>query len=89
VRLLDVTKTGEQGLTIEKIKTTSKALSTEILEEEQGERYRIKVTYTLRRGARGRTSERITIRLNDGTAAFLQVPVYGTVDAGEGETPSS
>jgi hypothetical protein len=87
VHLLNVTKTGEQGFTIEKVKTTSKALSTEILEGEQGARYGIKVTYTPRRGAHGRIAERITILVNDGTAAFLEVPVYGTVDGNEDKPP--
>jgi hypothetical protein len=88
VRILNVSKTGEQGFTIEKAKTTSKALSTEIVEKKQGETYEIKVTYTPGRRARGRIAERITIHLDDGTAAFLQVPVYGTVDGDEEKAPS-
>ena len=81
-RDLRVTKTGRQDFTVEKVKATSSAITTEVHEEKKGARYRIKVTYTPAGEARGRIAERITIFVNDGKRDFLEVPIYGTMDQG-------
>jgi hypothetical protein len=85
-RNLNVSKTGEQGFTVQQVKATTEAIVTEICEEKEGERYRIRVTYTPGSEAQGRIAERITILLNDGKQAFLEVPLYGTVDEGVSKT---
>ena len=79
---LKVSKTGKQGFTVQQVKATTEAIATEIREEKEGERYRIRVTYTPGSEAQGRIAERITILLNDGKQTFLEVPLYGTVDEG-------
>lgn len=81
-RHLSLTKTGKQDFSVQKVKTTTTAIATEIIEEKGGARYRIKVTYTPGSEAKGRISERITIFVNDGEESFLEVPLYGTVDQG-------
>jgi len=85
-RHLIVSKTGKQGFTVKEVRATTEAIATEIREEKEAERYRILVTYTPGSEARGRVAERITILLNDGKEAFLEVPLYGTVDEGASKT---
>jgi hypothetical protein len=85
-RHLTVSKTGKQGFTVQEVKATTEAIVTEIHEEKEEERYRIRVTYTPGSEAQGRIAERITILLNDGKEAFLEVPLYGTVDEGAPKT---
>ena len=81
-RHLRVSKTGEQDFTVQEVKATTEAIATEIREEKEGERYRIQVTYTPGSEAKGRIAERITILVNDGKEAFLEVPLYGAADEG-------
>ena len=85
-RHLSVSKTGEQGFTVQGVKATTQAIATEIHEEKEGERYGIQVTYTPGKEIQGRIAERITILLNDGKEAFLEVPLYGTADEGTSKT---
>ncbi len=82
-RYLSLSKTGGKKFTVQKVKTTSKTIATEIHEEAKGERYRIKVTYGPASDARGGIAERITIFVNDGKESFLEVPVYGSVEAAD------
>jgi len=79
---LSVTRTGQRNFSIQKVGTTTKAITTEVIEERAGERYRIKVTYKAGSRTRGSVSERITIFVNDGEENLLEVPVYGTVGDG-------
>jgi hypothetical protein len=81
-RHLRVSRTGKQGFTVQDVKATTEAIATEIHEEKEGEHYRIQVTYTPDSDAQGRIAERITILLNDGKEAFLEVPLYGTAADG-------
>lgn len=83
---LRLSKTGEQDFTVQEIKATTDAIATEIRKEKEGERYRIQVTYTPGSEAQGRIAERITILLNDGKEALLEVPLYGTADEGVSKT---
>jgi hypothetical protein len=85
-RHLRVSKTGEKGFTVQQVKATTDAIATEIHEEKEGEHYRIQVTYTPGSKARGRIAERITILVNDGKTAFLEVPLYGTADESVSKT---
>jgi hypothetical protein len=85
-RHLEVSKTGKQDFTVERVKATSEAIATEIRQEKEGERYRIHVRYTPGSEAQGRIAERITILLNDGKETFLEVPLYATVDEGASKT---
>ncbi len=87
-RHLRVSKTGKQGFTVQKVKATTQAIATEIDEEKEGARYRIKVTYTPESEAQGRIAERITILVNDGKEVFLEVPLYGTVEKKGAEKPA-
>jgi hypothetical protein len=81
-RHLSLSKSGKQDFTVKEVKATTEAIATEIHEEKEGERYRIQVTYAPGTEARGRIAERITILVNDGKEAFLEVPLYGTIDEG-------
>lgn len=83
-RRLSVSKTAKQDFTIEKVKATTGAISTEIHEEKEGARYEIEVTYTPGPDVHGPVAERVTIFVNDGRERLLEVPLYGTV---EGEEP--
>ncbi len=85
-RYLQVSRTGKQDFTVQQVKATTEAIATEIREDKEGERYRVKVTYTPGSEAQGRIAERITILLNDGKKAFLEVPLYGTADEGTSKT---
>jgi hypothetical protein len=80
MRQLRVSKTGKQDFTVQKVKTTTEAIATEIHEEKEGARYRVKVIYTPGTEDKGRIAERITIFVNDGKEDFLEVPVYGTIE---------
>ncbi len=80
VRHLRVSKTGDRDFSVQKVKATSPAIVTEIHEEKEKARFRIKVTYNPAGEAAGRIAERITIRVNDGEDAFIEVPVYGMLE---------
>ncbi len=80
IRHLRVSKTADRDFTVQKVKATSGAIATEIHEEKEGTRFRIKVTYNPANEAGGRIAERITILVNDGQDGFLEVPVYGTME---------
>jgi hypothetical protein len=84
-RTLSLKKTGDQDFSVQKVKTTTEEITTEIIEKKKGSRYRIKVTYKPGNKTRGRIAERITIFMNGGEQGFLEVPLYGKVDEGAKE----
>ena len=84
-RTLSLKKTGDQDFSVQKVKTTTEEITTEIIEKKKGSRYRIKVTYKPGSQTTGRIAERITIFMNGGEQDFLEVPLYGKVDEGTKE----
>ncbi len=81
-RYLSLTKVGERGFSVSKVKATTGEIKTEIIEKKKGSSYQIKVSYKPGSKVTGRLSERITIFVDDGEQSFLEVPVYGTIEEG-------
>jgi len=78
-RQITLTKTGKDGFSVKEVKKDSDRLTCEIITEEEGERYRVQVTYDPGDQKKGRVSERLTIVTKNGEEETIQVPVYGSI----------
>jgi hypothetical protein len=64
---------------VDRVKATTDAITSEILPEKEGERYRIRVTYDPGEKTRGRFSERLTIYVGGEEEEVHEVPVHGNI----------
>jgi len=87
-RELTLTGTGGSSFSVEKVVPTVPNLSTSIVTEKEGERYRVLVTYDPASRAEGRISERLTVFVRSDNEEILEVPVYGTFQAKTSVPPS-
>jgi len=78
-RELTLTKTGKSNFSVQGVEASAKEITTEILTEQDGERYKIKVTYDPGDRTKGRIAERLTILVKNGEEETLEVPIYGTI----------
>ncbi len=77
----DITLTGKPGskFSVDRVSATTDAITSEILADAEGERYRVRVTYDPGTRTRGRVSEQVKIVVNGEEEETLQVPVYGNI----------
>ncbi len=79
-RILTLTKTGEKTFSIEKVKTIKKEISTEIVMEKEGERYKIRSIYDPGDKTTGKISDTMTIFIKAGDEEeVLALPVSGAI----------
>jgi len=71
--------TGDVAFSVDRVKATTDAITTEILPEKEGEVYRLRVTYDPGEKTQGRVSERLTIFVGGEKEEVLEVPVYGNI----------
>jgi hypothetical protein len=71
--------TGEEAFSVERVKATTEAITTEILPEQEGKAYRLRVTYDPGEKTKGRVSEKLTIFVGGGEEEVLELPVYGNI----------
>ncbi len=71
-------RTGDIPFSVEKVVSTNASLSASILEEKQGEKYGVSVTYQAGSAAEGRISERLRVFVKSDTEEILEVPVFGS-----------
>ena len=87
IREITLRGTGESGFSVDKVDATGDVITTEVLPENEGELYRIRVTYDPGDKTKGRVSERLTIHLGGGEEETLEVPVYGTIHQAPKKNP--
>jgi hypothetical protein len=77
----EITLSGKQGnaFTVDKVSASTDAMTTEILTDEEGARYRVRVTYDPGENTKGRVSERLTIVVKGREVETLAIPVYGNI----------
>jgi hypothetical protein len=77
----DITLRSTAGapFSVDRVKATSDAITSEILPEREGEVYRLRVTYDPGEKTQGRVSERLTIYVGGEEEEVLEVPVYGNI----------
>jgi len=78
-RELTLTKTGKSNFSIEGIEASAKEISTKVVTENEGEKYRIEVTYDPGDKTKGRIAEKLTILVKSAEEEKIEVPVYGTI----------
>ena len=78
-RDITLSGTGDAPFTVERIKATSDAITSELLPEKDGEVYRLRVTYDPGEKTQGRVSERLTIFVGGDEKEVLEVPIYGNI----------
>jgi len=71
--------TGDEPFSVDQVTATTDAITSQILPEEGGKTYRIRVTYNPGARTKGRVSERLTIFVGGKEKEVLEVPVYGTI----------
>ena len=71
--------TGDAAFSVDRVKATTDAITSEILPEKEGEVYRLRVTYDPGEKTQGRVSERLTIFVGGEEEEVLEVPVYGNI----------
>jgi hypothetical protein len=71
--------TGDAAFSVDRVKATTDAITSEILPEKEGEVYRLRVTYDPGEKTQGRVSERLTIFVGGKEEEVLEVPVYGNI----------
>jgi len=71
--------TGEVTFSVDRVKATTDAITSEILPEREGEVYLLRVTYDPGEKTKGRVSERLTIFVGGEVEEVLEVPVYGNI----------
>ena len=81
-RDITLSRTGDAAFSVDRVKATTDAITTEILPDREGEVYRLRVTYNSTdrtNKTRRRVSERLTIFVGGEEEEVLDVPVYGTI----------
>ena len=78
-RRLTITKTGQQGFRVLEVRKTTDRLTCEVVPEQEGERYRLEVTYRPGGQKPGRIAERLTIVTGNGREETIEVPVFGAL----------
>ena len=71
--------TGGAAFSVDRVKATTDAITSEILPEKEGEVYRLRVTYDPGEKTQGRVSERLTIFVGGEEEEVLEVPIYGNI----------
>jgi hypothetical protein len=71
--------TGGKAFSVDRVKATTDAITSEILPEKEGEVIRLRVTYDPGEKTQGRVSERLTIFVGGEEEEVLEVPVYGNI----------
>lgn len=78
-REITLRSAGNSSFSVDRVKATSDAITTEIVPEKEGEVYRLRVTYNAAEGIRRRVSERLTIYVGGEEEEVLEVPLHGMV----------
>jgi hypothetical protein len=73
--------TGDSAFSVKSVKATTEDISTQILSEQEGKLYRLRVTYDPGERTKGRVSERLTVVVAGGEEEVLELPVYGNIHA--------
>ncbi len=71
--------TQDVSFSVDQVRSTTEAITTQVLPEEEGKVYRVRVTYDPGGKTKGRVSERLTIVVGGKDKEVLEVPVYGTI----------
>lgn len=71
--------TGAKPFSVDRVKATTDAITSEVLPVERGKVYRLRVAYDPGDRTSGRVSERLTIFVGGDEEEVLEVPVYGTI----------
>ncbi len=77
----EITLKGKAGesFSVDGVKATTDAITSEVLPGKEGESYRVRVTYDPGGKTKGRVSERLTILVKGKEEEVLEVPVYGNI----------
>jgi hypothetical protein len=86
-RDLTLRATGDAPFSVDRVKASTDAISTEILPDKEGEVYRLRVTYNAEDRRKRRVSERLTIYVGGEEEEILEVPVHGTVHEAPKKNP--
>jgi len=86
-RDLTLRGTGGAAFSVDRVKATTDAITSEILPEKVGESYRLRVTYDPGEKTHGRVSERLTIFVGGEEKEVLEVPVYGNIHRAPAKKP--
>ncbi len=78
-REVTLKRVGKRAFSVKRVESSTPSLTTKILPVQEGESYRIRVTYDPGEKKRGRVSEMLTVTLGGEVEEILQVPVYGTI----------
>ena len=78
-RDINLRGTGGAAFSVDRVKATTDAITSEILPEKVGEVYRLRVTYDPGEKTQGRVSERLTIFVGGEEEEVLEVPIYGNI----------
>lgn len=78
-RDITLSRTGDAAFSVDRVKATTDAITSEILPEKEGEVYRLRVTYDPGEKTQGRVSERLTVFVGGEEQEVLEVPVYGNI----------
>ena len=78
-RIVTITKSGTKNFTIGKVKTISKDISTEIITEKEGERYKISAVFDPGSKRSGKISDRLMIEIKGEEEEVLTVPINGFI----------
>lgn len=73
-----VERTGDIPFSVEKVVSTNENLSTSVIDEKPGGKYRVTVTYQAGSSVEGRISERLSVFVKSDTEEILEVPVFGS-----------
>jgi len=80
-REITLKKAGEKNFTIKEVKATTDDLTSEVVTEREGERYKIEVSYDPGKRTKGRISEKLTVITKNGEQETILLPVYGAIRA--------
>ena len=78
-RDITLSVTGDVPLSVEQVKASTDAVTTQVVPEEGGKSCLIHVTYNPEGRTQGRVSERLTIVVGGKDQEVLEVPIYGTI----------
>jgi len=86
-RDITLSSTGNAPFSVDRVKATTDAITTEILPDKEGEVYRLRVTYNAEDRRKRRVSETLKIYVGGEEEEILEVPVHGTVHEAPKKNP--